>query len=279
MSYEAEKEAAIEAALRVSGVIQANAGRLSREEVHEKGRNDLVTEIDVAVQKSLVEFLGSAFPDDGFVAEEDTPGLSAARNRRWIIDPVDGTTNFVHGLSPYSVSIALEDASQIVVAIVLEVSRDELFVAVRGQGLTVNGRAARVSTCDSPRCALVATGFPTRPNTAPFMQPYMQVLKQVMETCQSVRRIGSAAADLAFLAAGRLDGFFEIGLGPWDAAAGSLLISEGGGMVTDFSGGGDFVFGSQMLATNGKFHARMLEIVSPLRDALDNEDSRGDEHF
>jgi len=267
MLYEAEREAAVEAATKAAAIIRRRVGRLDSSEISEKGRNDLVTAVDFEAQETIYGVLEAAFSEYAFLGEEDEPGKLRDPDRdQWIIDPVDGTTNFVHGLPPYSVSIALQRDRAVVVGVVLEVGHDDLFEAVCGQGARLNGKSMRVSAVSVPEKAMLATGFPSRDYTTPYLPEYLQVLGQTMQHWQSVRRMGSAAADLAYVACGRFDGFFEIGLSPWDAAAGSLLIQEAGGTVTDFSGRPDFLYRPQVLATNGALHARLMEVVSPLRE-------------
>lgn len=267
MAYDAEREAAVEAARKAGSIIRHRVGRLKLSEISQKGRNDLVTAVDIEAQAVIYDVLGPGFPDYGFLGEEDTHGLERDMSAdQWIIDPLDGTTNFVHGLPPYSVSIGLQLGGVIVVGVVLEIGRDELFEAVRGDGATMNGKPIRVSEVSSPATAMLATGFPTRDYTTPFLREYLDVLRLTMHDWQSVRRMGSAAADLAYLACGRFDGFFEIGLSPWDSAAGSLLIQEAGGTVTDFAGRSDFLYRPQVLATNGMLHDQLIAAVSPLRE-------------
>lgn len=267
MAYEAEHEAAVEAAVKAASLIRKRVGRLNDAEIAEKGRNDLVTAVDLESQEAIYSSLASAFKDYAFLGEEHAPGTEPDSARdQWIVDPLDGTTNFVHGLPPFSVSIGLQCGGAIVVAVVLEIGRNELFEAVRGEGAKMDGRTMRVSAVSSPAEAMLATGFPTRDYTTPYLRDYLDVLGEAMHQWQSVRRMGSAAADLAYVACGRFDGFFEIGLSPWDSAAGSLLIEEAGGSVTDFKGRTDFLFRPQVLATNGALHQHLIASVRPLRD-------------
>jgi len=267
MAYEAEREAAAEAAQQAAKIIRGRVGDLTSSEVSEKGRNDLVTSVDLESQETIYRVLSDAFSAYGFLGEED-----AADRRKdpeadqWIIDPLDGTTNFVHGLPPFSVSIALQYRGAVVLGTVLEVGRDELFEATAGAGATMNGRPIRVSAVSDSAGAMLATGFPTRDYTTPYLREYLDVLGETMRGWQSVRRMGSAAADLAYVACGRFDGFFEIGLSPWDSAAGSLLIQEAGGRVTDFIGRTDFLYRPQVLATNGLLHEALINAVDRLKE-------------
>ncbi len=269
MPYEAEGEAAVEAALRAGAFIRSKVGQLGDRAIREKGTHDLVTVVDEESQQRILSLLTEAFPAYGRLAEEGDTDVTTDSGYRWIIDPVDGTTNFIHGLPPFAVSIALQKDDEIVVGVVYEVGRNELFHATRGSGLFLNGRRCKVSTEADIYRSLVTTGFPFRDHTYTYVDAYLDVLRTFMKTCQGVRRPGSAAADLAYVACGRCDGFFEIGLSPWDIAAGWLLVEEGGGRVSNFSGTtDDFLFGRQFLASNGILHDPLQAMVQPLRDVL-----------
>ena len=260
--------AAVSAALEAGALIRSRAGRVEAGTIEDKGINDLVTEVDTAAQELIVSALTDRFPDFGVLAEED----AATHDRgfpdsgfRWIVDPIDGTTNFAHGVPPYAVSIALEHRSGVVTGVVYDVSRDELFTAVRGGGLRVNGRRAVVSQTGALADSLVTTGFPYR--SFGHVDSYMIVLRTLMEGTRGVRRPGSASVDLAYVACGGFDAFFESGLMPWDVAAGCLLVTEAGGRVSAFDGAGDAVFGRQILASNDHVHAEMMEALRPMLSA------------
>ncbi len=269
MHLKPELEAAVEAARMAAVKIRSRVGQLARSEISEKGRNDLVTTADIEAQQIIVDILQSAFSQYGMMAEEDeVPADNDQDQDQWIVDPIDGTTNFVHALPPYSVSIALQRDREIVLGVVLEVDRDELFTAVKGAGCRLNGKRCFVTGETSPRNAMLATGFPTRDYTMPFLEQYLEVLGKAMNDFGSVRRMGSAAADLAYVACGRFDGFFEIGLAPWDSAAGSLLITEAGGVVTDFKKNPEFLHGPQVLASNALLHDDLVQLVEPLAVAM-----------
>lgn len=269
MPYSAEAEAAIEAAMRAGAYVRAQVGRLGDRAVREKGTHDLVTAVDEASQRLILDLLTSAFPTYGRLAEEGDTDVASDSGYRWIIDPVDGTTNFIHGLPPFAVSIGLEKDAEMVVGVVYEVGRDELFSATRGGGLYLNGRRCRVSTEPDVYRSLITTGFPFRDHTYMHVDAYLGVLGTFMKTCQGVRRPGAAAADLAYVACGRCDGFFEMGLAPWDVAAGALLVEEGGGRVTNFAGHTEgLVYGRQVLASNGVLHETLQAMVAPLHEAL-----------
>lgn len=258
-----ELATAVAVARDAAKLIRRHGGRVSADAVNEKGRHDLVTEIDIASQELIVSSLRRVFPDYGFLAEEEQGdnGPSDAA-RRWVIDPIDGTTNFTHGVPPYSVSIALVEEGRTVVGVVVEVVSDETFTAIRGGGSFVNGERMLVSDTRSLDEALVSTGFPYR--SVDHVDEYLAVLREFMVRCRGVRRHGSAAIDLAYLAAGRFDGFFETGLMAWDIAAGMLLIEEAGGTVTTFEGGNNVLFDGQILASNGWVHDEMRTVVRPL---------------
>lgn len=268
-TYEAERDAAVDAARRAARLIRSRADIVDPASAHEKGTNDLVTRTDEEAQQTIVGVLSDAFPAYDIVAEEGTSSATWAETAdgyRWIIDPLDGTTNFIYGVPPYAVSIALQHDEKIVVGVVLEVAGDELFTAIRGGGLHVDGAPAHVSPIDTLEHGLVATGFPYR--IFDHVDLYLDVLGTFMRRTRGVRRHGSAAIDLAWLARGRFTGFFETGLSPWDVAAGALLVEEGGGRVTDYRDreAPRPIFERQILATNGAVHGEMLDILSSMRD-------------
>ncbi len=265
--YERARDAAVDAAKRAAALIRLHAGRITAREVREKGVHDLVTHVDEEAQKMIIGMLREAFPDYGVLAEEGTDDdhlVPVAEGHRWIIDPIDGTTNFTHGVPPFAVSIALQHEETIVLGVVLDVARDELFTAVRGGGLYVNGARARVSRTGTLGESLLATGFPYRRYA--HIDRYLGVLKRFLLTSRGVRRHGVASIDLAYVACGRFDGFFETGLNPWDVAAGRLLVEEAGGRVSDYSGGGNPVFDRQIAASNGQIHDAMLAVLADMAD-------------
>lgn len=268
MPFDLELDTAIRAAHRAGRLIRQHAGQLQEGAVRQKGANDLVTEIDERAQQLIVETLLETFPDDEILGEEGGDLEAAARStggRRWIIDPIDGTTNFTHGYAPYCVSIGLQQEDDVVVGVILDVPGRELFTAVRGGGLRVNGAPAGVSAANPVGEALVINGLPYR--VRHFLDEYLAVLRRFILLAQSVRRSGAAALDLAHVACGRADVFFETGLHPWDVAAGALLVEEGGGRVTDYHDEHLPLFTEQLVATNGHLHAEVLEMVAELRDA------------
>lgn len=264
--YSTELRTAIQAAREAGRLIHRMAGRLSDVNVRKKGLNDLVTEVDEEAQRIIIRMLEETFPDYDVMAEEadKAEGAVIAEAYRWIIDPIDGTTNFTHGVPPYAVSIGLQHEDEIVMGIILDVSRDELFTAIRGHGLQVDGHPQAVSSTTSLGESLITTGFPYR--SIGHLDIYLEVLSDFMTKSRGVRRPGSAAVDLAYVAAGRFDGFFETGLKPWDVAAGLLLVEEGGGRVTDYRDRGMPLFEEQVLATNGHIHHEMLSLLQRMQD-------------
>lgn len=260
-----QRDVAVEAAFNAAGLIHRHAGRVQNAQVREKGTNDLVTEIDEMAQEVIIETLTDAYPDYAILAEESTTGVPEleVEGFRWIIDPIDGTTNFLHGVPPYAVSIALQNNDDLLVGVVLDLSRNELFTAVRGGGAYVNGRRIRASRTETIGQALVTTGFPYR--AFERVDEYMEAMRSVIRSCRGLRRPGSAAIDLAYVAAGRFDAFYETDLEPWDVAAGLVLVEEAGGRVTDFVPEPRPLHAREILATNGLIHDAMLELLAPLR--------------
>ncbi len=221
---------------------------------------DLVTEVDRACEDAILDVLMSAFPDHGVLAEES--GSHPGTEYQWIVDPLDGTTNFAHAYPQVSVSIALRRREQTELGIVHDPIRRETFFARRGQGSTLDGRALRVSSTEPLGAALLASGFPyDRREHADF---YLGLFKAFMLRTQGIRRAGSAALDLCWTAAGRVDGFWELKLKPWDTSAGALIVEEAGGMVTDFHGRPFDPFRAETLASNGRIHAEMVAVLSAL---------------
>jgi len=246
------------------------AGRLQLQyfrgdlEIRKKGLRDLVTAADLAVEQAIRDRLARYFPDHAVLGEETAPSAPAGSSRyRWIVDPIDGTTNFAHGVPLFCVSIALEVGGRIDVGVVYAPVSGELFTAERGEGARLNGTRLCVTGEASLSEALLVTGFP--PQAADSLDDQLAVFGAFLASARAVRRLGSAALDLAFVAAGRFDGFWEASLHAWDVAAGVLLVEEAGGLVTDFHGGPFDNFGGQLLASNGALHPRLLEMLVDAR--------------
>lgn len=264
--YDSEKTVAETAAREAAAVIREHAGRLSSRDVRAKGTHDLVTIADEAAEQVILRHLEGAFPDDDLLGEETAhEDLRPVAGRRWIVDPIDGTTNFMHGVPPFAVSIGLQEDGVGVLGVVLEVSSGELFVGARGEGLTVNGTPARVSETRQLDDALIATGFPFRDYR--YVEGYLTTFERAIRSTRGVRRPGAASVDLAWTAAGRFDGFFEAGLSPWDVAAGLVLVEAAGGRVSSLPRGADPVYGGGLVASNGFVHDALLEVTGPLATA------------
>jgi myo-inositol-1(or 4)-monophosphatase len=250
---------AIRAARRAGEVIVRSMNRLDSLEVSQKGRNDFVSDVDRAAEAEIIATIRNAHPDHAILAEES--GESGSGNTQWIVDPLDGTTNFLHGFPTFSVSIACRINGRLEAAVVFDPMRQEIFSAARGDGARLENRRIRVSSQRTLEGSLVATGFPYREN-ARYMDSYLAMLRVVMESTAGVRRPGSAALDLAYVACGRVDGFWEIGLNPWDTAAGTLLITEAGGRIAKLTGE-PYDQGGNVVAGNPKVFEALLEALAP----------------
>jgi myo-inositol-1(or 4)-monophosphatase len=254
---------AIKAARRAAAIINRASFDIDRVNVTQKRHNDFVTEVDQAAEQAIIEVLKTAYPDHAILAEESgaSSNLHDESEYVWIIDPLDGTTNFIHGFPQYCVSIALQQRRQITQAVVFDPNRNDLFTATRGAGAYLNEKRIRVGRRDKLADGLIGTGFPFRDMQG--LDDYMQMFRILTERCAGLRRPGAAALDLAYVAAGRLDGFFEKGLHPWDMAAGSLLITEAGGIVGNFTGESEFLHKGQILAGSPKIFAQMVPLLAP----------------
>ena len=244
-------------AIEVGEYIAVEAARFDHKKVELKGLNDLVSYVDKTAESNLVKGLSEIIPEAGFIAEEGT-ATHTEEEYLWIIDPLDGTTNFTHGLPVFAISIALMHKGKIVLGIVYEINRQEMFEAVLGAGASLNGQQISVSARQTLSESLLATGFPYWDFKE--MSAYLKILDDFMKNTHGLRRMGSAAVDLAYVACGRFEGFFEYNLNAWDVAAGSLIVEEAGGKVTDFAGGENFLFGREIIAA-GKPHAEMQKVI------------------
>ncbi len=248
-TWESEREAAIQAGRRAGEVMTQWIGRFT---TRSKGQNDLVTEADLAVQSAVKETILRRFPQDDFLGEEDSPEVASLKSsRRWIVDPIDGTTNFVHGFPYYGTSIALEVDGEIVVGVIYDPSKKEMFVGVKGQGASCNGQRLSVSASAKLSEALVCIGLPAVPEKHPET---ISGMVRLTARTRSVRRMGSAALSMAYVAAGRSDGFYSHIIQPWDVAAGVLLVREAGGKVTNLWADRYDLYNRSVLATNGLVH-------------------------
>lgn len=227
--------------------------------IRQKGYHDLVTDADVAAENSILEIIKNEHPDDLILAEESASHSTLTGERTWIIDPIDGTTNFAHDFPIYCVSIALWVDRQPSVGVVIEVNRNEEFSAISGEGAWLNGEPISVSGKTDPEKGFVATGFPY--NDLSMIDPFLELLKEFMEKLQGIRRPGAASYDMCCVACGRFDGFFEYSLHIWDVAAAALIIREAGGVVTDWNGEEGWPFGQRVVGGNSAFHKYLLDTI------------------
>lgn len=254
---------AVKAARRGAALINRASFDTDRLQVTEKQHNDFATDVDQAVEQAIIEVLLKAYPDHAILAEESgaSANMHDDNENVWIIDPIDGTTNFIHGFPQYCVSIALQQRGVITQAVVYDPSRNDLFTATKGSGAYLNDKRLRVTKHDRLANALISTGFASRKNQS--LDEYMQMQRVLLEKCQGVRTLGAAALDLAYIASGRFDGFCLKGLKPWDIAAGALLITESGGIVGDFSGESEYLHKGNIIAASPKIFGQMVSLLAP----------------
>lgn len=257
----------VKAARRASQIINRASQDVEHLKITTKQQSDFVTEVDKAAEAAIIEVLREAYPDYGILAEESglTPGEGAGNDYQWIIDPLDGTTNFIHGFPQYAISIALAYKGQINQALIYDTLRNEMFTASKGGGAFLNERRIRVSKCLKLENSLIGTGFPFR--IFDHIDTYLKVFKELTQRTSGLRRAGSAALDLAYVASGRLDGFWEFGLRPWDIAAGCLLITEAGGLVGDLAGGESYLKTGNLIAGSPKVFSQLLQVIDGHRTA------------
>ena len=253
---------AIKAARRGAAVINRASFDLDRVVVTEKQHNDFVTDVDQAAEQAIIEVLSKAYPDHAFLAEESgaSANMHDEREYVWIIDPLDGTTNFIHGFPQYAISIALQQRGVITQSLVYDPVRNDLFTATKGAGAYLNDKRIRVGKLDRIANALLGTGY--KAGSPAALQEYLKMYAIMAERSQGVRRAGSAALDLAYVASGRLDGFYEKGLKPWDIAAGALLISEAGGIIAEFNGESDYLHKGNIIAGSPKVFGQMVGLLA-----------------
>lgn len=252
--YQSTKDVTLE----VGEFIRQESNAFDLDRVEKKGKNDLVSYVDKEAERRIVKKLREILPSAGYVTEEGTTEQVKAKYR-WVIDPLDGTTNFIHGLPIFSISIALMNEEKVELGIVYEVNRQEFFHAIRGQGAWCNDNEMHVSEASTIGDSLLATGFPY--HNFEKLNEYLSILNELMKNTHGLRRMGSAAVDLAYVACGRYEGYFEYNLNPWDVAAGTLLVQEAGGCVTDFTGGDQFVFGRELVSGNLAVQQELLSII------------------
>jgi myo-inositol-1(or 4)-monophosphatase len=265
---------AIKAARTAGALINRASLDLDLLKISSKSPNDFVTEVDQAAERAVIETLLTAYPGHGILAEESgrTHGAKDS-DYLWIIDPLDGTTNFIHGFPVYAVSIALAYKGQVQQAVVYDPTRNDLYYASKGRGAFLNDKRLRVSKRTRMAESLIGTGFPFRKGDN--FKRYMAMFEVVMQRCAGLRRPGAAALDLCYVAAGCYDGFFETGLNPWDIAAGSLIITEAGGLIGNFTGDADFMYQREVVAGNPKIYGQLVSLLSPYTRML-TDDARAE---
>jgi myo-inositol-1(or 4)-monophosphatase len=254
---------AVKAARRASSIITRAARDVDLMPVTRKRHNDFVTEVDKAAEQAIIEVLRRAYPEHAILAEESgaQAGTAGESEYTWIIDPLDGTTNFIHGFPQYAVSIGLRHKGVLTHGVIYDPTKNELFTASRGRGAFMNERRIRVSKRAQLNEPLIGTGFPFRDLQS--LDEYLAMFREFTVRTAGIRRAGAAALDIAYVAAGRLDGFWEMGLSPWDMAAGALLVTEAGGLVGDFQGESDYLDSGRIVCGNPKIFGQMLQVIGP----------------
>lgn len=240
--------------------IRQNLNSIEFNDIESKGHNSLVSYVDREAERLIVLQLKKILPQAGFLTEEDTVDQEEGKEYQWVVDPLDGTTNFLHKIPVFAVSIALRQDDKILSGVVYNIMLDECFYAWLGGGAYMNGERITISSKEDFSESLIATGFPYY--DFEFLEQYLSTFKELLSETRGVRRLGAAAVDLAYVACGRFDGFFEYSLHIWDIAAGVLLVKEAGGMVTDFEGGDDHLTGSEIIATNPHIYIKLKKIIS-----------------
>jgi myo-inositol-1(or 4)-monophosphatase len=256
---------ALRAARAASDIIMRYFERIETIQINAKGINDFVTEVDQAAEHAIIKSLRKTYPDHTYIGEESgrVDGVGEDALYEWIIDPLDGTTNFVHGIPHFAISIACVHKGRIEHAVVFDPVRREEFTASRGYGARVNDKRLRVSNVKTLSESLVATGFPFKPSHSQHMDAYLGMFKELAQQTTGLRRAGSAALDIAYVAAGRFDAFWEIGLNPWDIAAGALLVQESGGLISDFAGTEHYLETGNIVCGNPKIFKATLQSIQP----------------
>lgn len=244
---------------KAGAFIREEKGKISAKNIETKSLNSLVTYVDKTAEKMIVDTLKEILPEAGFITEEGTE-TKQAETYNWIVDPLDGTTNFIHGLEPFAVSIALQKNKEIVAGVVYEVGKDECFHAYKDSPAYLNGKKIKVTETDKLANSLVATGFPYYDFSK--NKQILESLEYFMKNSHGIRRLGSAATDLIYVACGRLDAFYEFGLSPWDVAAGAFIVQQAGGKVSDFNNGDNYIFGREIVASNNKVFNEFSDVIN-----------------
>lgn len=242
----------------VGAFIKEERTKFSSERIETKGKNDFVSYVDKSSERKIIEKLSALLPESGFIAEEGTT-IKKGKHYNWIIDPLDGTTNFIHEIPCYAISIALMQDNRVVIGVVYEINLDECFYGYENGGAFLNGNKINVSASPTLANSLLATGFPYCDYSK--MKEYLELFSYFMQHTHGLRRLGSAATDLAYLASGRFEGFYEYGLQPWDVAAGAFIVEQAGGRVSDFDGNKNYIFGKEIVAGNAICFQEFLEVI------------------
>jgi len=254
---------AIESAKRSAQILIENFGKITEEQIETKNKNDFVTYVDKLSEEKIIKNILKYFPEHTILGEESGESLNKS-DYRWIIDPLDGTTNFIHGLPTFGISIALQENNQLILGVIYDPLRDELFHAEKGQGSYLNGKKIQVSQKENLANCLLTTGFPYR--TDDYYRDYVKIFAEFMLKTVGIRRPGAAVLDLAYTAVGRFDGFWEMLLKPWDIAAGAIIVQEAGGVITDANGEDNYLISGSVVAGNKSIHEQMItEIKSALK--------------
>jgi myo-inositol-1(or 4)-monophosphatase len=252
---------AVKAARKGGEIALRHLQHVHQLKVHTKQHNEFVTKVDLESEEAIIETIRERYPDHAFLAEEGGLKGDGDGEYVWVIDPLDGTTNYVHGFPVFAVSIALRVKGRLTVAVIYDPNRQEIFTAIRGKGAQVDGRRIRVSSRKDLQEALIGTGFPYR--SKDHVESYMKMLASVLTETAGIRRPGAASLDLAYVAAGRLDGFWEFGLQEWDIAAGSLIVREAGGLISELQGDGDYFRSGNIVVGNPKVHDALRKLLTP----------------
>lgn len=261
MNLQSIETSVVEVCREVGEFILREGANFDRSRIEQKNDfNNLVSYVDKEAEKKLVKRLNQIFPEAGFITEEGTVATSSGREYNWIIDPLDGTTNFLHGLPIYAISVGLARNQEVILGVVHEMNRDECFHAVEGGPAYCNDKIIKASAISSISESLLATGFPYYHSDK--KDEYLEIIKEFLYKTHGIRRLGSAAIDLAYVACGRIEGYFEYNLHAWDVAGGACILKQAGGHITDFKGGNNFLFGGELCATNTKIHGEILQIIN-----------------
>ncbi len=251
----------IEITKSVGKFILSEKNNIKELNVEEKGLHDFVTHVDKTSEKKIIESLKNILPEAGFIAEEGTANNKGDKYN-WVIDPLDGTTNFIHGITPFAISIALMENDKTILGVVHELGLNECFYAWKDSPAYLNGEKIKVSDKNSVEKSLIATGFPYYDYER--LEPFMKTMEYFMQHSRGLRRLGSAATDLVYVACGRFEAFYEYSLNPWDVAAGAFIVEQAGGLICDFSGESNYIFGKEIIASNKLVYQEFLEIVNQL---------------